>query len=262
MMGTRNSCTFTWILCFGLLALHIAKTEAVDDEDVCEKTSPCLCEFNNNIVLDVTSVGADDFLNASVESQMITYYFHGCTDAILNVSFENTTNLCNKPYALCFREANKNMITPLGSHENISFINSIEEPKTHELVFSNNKTTASIQLVCSPELNHDVLFAFAPIADGSQHRLVLQSHKVCRHVLDHGLGFGTTILILLIVGSTLYFVGGALALHFLRGANGLEMIPNLDFWRDLPTLCRDGFMYLISGCKTTQVSSAETYDRI
>lgn len=265
MMGTRNSFTFTWILAISLLALHTANSETVNDEDKCEKKSPCVCEFNNNFVLDVTTVGSEAFLNATVDYQNITYnyYFLGCTDKVLPISLPNTTNLCDKTKnAICFHETNKHLISSLGNQENIFFKNTIDDPKSHDLVISNNKTTTTIQLVCSPELIHDSLFAFPPNADFTQHRLVLLSHKVCRHAVDHGIGTGSTILILLVVGFTVYFVGGALALHFLRGANGLEMIPNLDFWRDLPNLCRDGFLYLISGCKTTQVSTAETYDRI
>ena len=36
--------------------------------------------------------------------------------------------------------------------------------------------------------------------------------------------------------TTLYFVGGAVTLKLLRGAEGREMIPNYDFWVDLPNL--------------------------
>jgi hypothetical protein len=40
------------------------------------------------------------------------------------------------------------------------------------------------------------------------------------------------------VFTILYFVGGAVALRLLRGAEGREMIPNYDFWVDLPNLVR------------------------
>lgn len=46
------------------------------------------------------------------------------------------------------------------------------------------------------------------------------------------------LVILFVVACLIYFVGGALVLHFLRGAQGLEMIPNIDFWRQLPGLIK------------------------
>ena len=46
-------------------------------------------------------------------------------------------------------------------------------------------------------------------------------------------GFGVFMLILVIV-AIIYFVGGILILKFLRGATGIEMIPNHEFWCGLP----------------------------
>lgn len=51
-----------------------------------------------------------------------------------------------------------------------------------------------------------------------------------------GLSVGSVLVILFFVFTTLYFVGGAIALKLLRGAEGREMIPNYDFWVDLPNL--------------------------
>lgn len=41
--------------------------------------------------------------------------------------------------------------------------------------------------------------------------------------------------LLLLIFTIIYFVGGALLMYFMRGARGIEMIPNVDFWRSLPT---------------------------
>lgn len=51
-----------------------------------------------------------------------------------------------------------------------------------------------------------------------------------------GLSTGSILVILFFMFTTLYFVGGAIALKLLRGAEGREMIPNYDFWVDLPHL--------------------------
>nr|CAD7602591.1 unnamed protein product [Timema genevievae] len=57
--------------------------------------------------------------------------------------------------------------------------------------------------------------------------------------LHSGLSTGSLLVILFITFSSIYFFGGVLALKLLRGAEGKEMIPNYDFWADVPYLCRD-----------------------
>ena len=62
-------------------------------------------------------------------------------------------------------------------------------------------------------------------------------------------GFGVFMLILVIV-AIIYFVGGILILKFLRGATGIEMIPNHEFWCGLPhsirvIICNNYFTFRI-----------------
>ncbi|KAK0070612.1 hypothetical protein PV326_002301, partial [Microctonus aethiopoides] len=87
--------------------------------------------------------------------------------------------------------------------------------------------------------------------------LTLLSSKTCLIRLKSlGLSTGSVLVILLCVFSSLYFIGGAVALKVFRGAVGLELIPNYDFWSDLPGLVRDGVAFTFSGC------SIVSYERI
>ncbi|PSN53026.1 hypothetical protein C0J52_01150 [Blattella germanica] len=76
-------------------------------------------------------------------------------------------------------------------------------------------------------------------------------------VSSGGLSTGSVLVIIFFVFVAIYFIGGAIALKLLRGAEGREMIPNYDFWADLPNLVRDGTVFMFSGCQSTP-----TYDRI
>ncbi|KAI4483922.1 hypothetical protein M0802_013196 [Mischocyttarus mexicanus] len=67
---------------------------------------------------------------------------------------------------------------------------------------------------------------------------------------------GSTLVILFFVFSGLYFIGGAVALRMLRGATGWEMLPNHEFWCDLPSLIRDGITFTFNCC------SVGSYERI
>jgi cation-dependent mannose-6-phosphate receptor len=58
-----------------------------------------------------------------------------------------------------------------------------------------------------------------------------------------------------------YLFGGMVVRYFFLGARGMEMVPNLDFWRDLPTLVRDGVRFLQNGCRVVPAPD-DTYDAI
>lgn len=71
------------------------------------------------------------------------------------------------------------------------------------------------------------------------------SDQACLMIYNHNssLSNGSVFLILLFVGFIIYMVGGACVLYTLRGARGLEMIPNIDFWKGLPSLVRVSLLY-------------------
>ncbi|PIA13209.1 hypothetical protein COEREDRAFT_94690 [Coemansia reversa NRRL 1564] len=54
-----------------------------------------------------------------------------------------------------------------------------------------------------------------------------------------GGGFFSTIFTLLVVGFALYLVIGVMYKVLVVRANGLDIIPNLAFWREFPYLCAD-----------------------
>ena len=53
-----------------------------------------------------------------------------------------------------------------------------------------------------------------------------------------GIGGGWVFFIIYTVGFTLYFVIGIIFKSQRMGATGVERIPNIDFWRDLPSLVK------------------------
>jgi len=58
-----------------------------------------------------------------------------------------------------------------------------------------------------------------------------------------GLSTGSILLIILFVSSALYLILGMTGRFCLVGARGLEVVPHLEFWRDLPDLVFDGFKF-------------------
>lgn len=82
---------------------------------------------------------------------------------------------------------------------------------------------------------------------------------------------GGVLLILFLIGTFTYFTIGSIVRFMYLGARGIEVIPNLDFWKDLPGLVRVWFKSQIvnhiltnrifrrtesDSCRTVVVSSA------
>lgn len=74
----------------------------------------------------------------------------------------------------------------------------------------------------------------------------------------HGtLSAGSVLLIIVFSVLIIYFIGGIVIRKFIGGATGYEIIPNYDFWSDIPLLIKDGALYTFSGCRPEVV-----YERI
>lgn len=88
-------------------------------------------------------------------------------------------------------------------------------------------------------------------------------------VVVEGLGTGAILSIIILVTLFSYCTLGIVYNHFVRGTRGTELIPNVDFWRQLPGLVMDGVRFIQNGCKhpstddlRSTTSGRETYDSI
>ncbi|VDI27678.1 cation-dependent mannose-6-phosphate receptor [Mytilus galloprovincialis] len=70
-----------------------------------------------------------------------------------------------------------------------------------------------------------------------------------------GLSIGSVLLLIFFIVLIIYLVGGILFMKFMRGASGVEMVPNLEQWKGLPSLIKDGFVFVSKGCKANTTYS-------
>lgn len=68
--------------------------------------------------------------------------------------------------------------------------------------------------------------------------LILTSSYACKTTQIKSLSTGSILLIYFFILTGIYFIGGTIILKFLRGATGWEMVPNHEFWRNLPSLVK------------------------
>jgi len=66
---------------------------------------------------------------------------------------------------------------------------------------------------------------------------------------DGGLSGGWVFIIILIVLIPVYVAIGCVYKAKTKGTTGMESCPNIDFWRDLPGLVKDGFRFTFSKCR-------------
>ncbi len=60
-------------------------------------------------------------------------------------------------------------------------------------------------------------------------------------------GIGGLLLILLAVAIILYFIIGILFMKFKMKAEGINIIPNVNFWKAIPFLFIDGIKLMFEG---------------
>jgi len=74
---------------------------------------------------------------------------------------------------------------------------------------------------------------------------VMKSKYACpsRNTGKSGLSGGSVFVIMFFVVGAMYFGGGIAYKYKRKGTTGIESIPNIDFWRTLPGLVKDGCRY-------------------
>ena len=76
--------------------------------------------------------------------------------------------------------------------------------------------------------------------------LAFYSRDAClKQVEVVGRSFGSTLLIIFFSFVVFYLVLGICTKKFLMGATGVEVIPNLAFWSELPNLVKVSVFFLI-----------------
>lgn len=77
-----------------------------------------------------------------------------------------------------------------------------------------------------------------------------------------GLSGGSILLIILFPGFFVYLLAGCVYKSKTQGTTGLESTPNIDFWRELPGLVKEGIAFTMGGCKKGGGSGDSGYDEL
>lgn len=235
--------------------------------DQCRQLGPCRCEYENGQGIDISQVlnKLENYMNAMDPKTQDKYFFHPCQD-IRYLPTESKECSSGDGYSLCrFNNATQSY-EKLGTIKDISFQS--DNNGQQSLVYKLNSVVTSIQLLC---LKHDQSYLYVKpdeaqkLAAGKNTTLILFSPYACPITIEEisKPSTGGVLLILFLIGTFTYFTIGSIVRFMYLGARGIEIIPNLDFWKDLPGLVRDGVRFLQNGCRVERrAPDPDSYDAI
>merc|ERR1719414_1159883 len=120
-----------------------------------------------------------------------------------------------------------------------------------------------VNLICDESVTNPVFTFIRETGPTGTYILSLTSEHACPGAPSGGggggggLSFGSVLCIILLVVVLVYAIGGYAFNTYKRGAEGAERIPNVAFWKELPSLVKDGFQFATSCGK-----SKAAYDEI
>jgi len=73
--------------------------------------------------------------------------------------------------------------------------------------------------------------------------LTLSSSSLCKGGLNGPVSGGTIVIIVIFVGALMYVGIGVAVNRFHFQKEGIELIPNVDFWKETPGYISDGVLF-------------------
>lgn len=246
----------TGLCLLALLALSYVAVEAASaPKSACHKLVAVNPANNKK-----RTVNLDELVQASLTKPFVaedkaggwTYEFGICTDITCP---DAQPNGAPTPAAACQEATNGNWV--LGTYASPPAATYSTAYKKGAIVFNSvvstvqyngapRSSTSTITVICDPKakIANNITVISAPInSQPYLYQLFLSHRSACG---SGGLSGGSICLIILSVLIIVYFVGGFIFLKFARGAEGKEAIPNYEFWSDLPSLCKDGLMFIVN----------------
>ncbi|KAL6261207.1 hypothetical protein P5V15_008732 [Pogonomyrmex californicus] len=225
----------------------------------CTQLMPCFCSLPDGSYYNLIALASSEpFTDTKFN---LTAYFHPCTNRKIKVNEDNDTTCSNGTgVSLCIYDfrilKNKNETLNFGTVEETK-LKLLDSNKYPVFEMQHGGIKSIIKIVCHSD--KETYFGIEPPINSKEYEFTLRSPYGCKIIPKSetkGLSTGSVLVILFFTFAGLYFFGGIIILKTLRGATGWEMIPNLDFWSTLPSLVKDGVIFVFGCCR------GNTYERI
>lgn len=223
---------------------------------------PCSCSFNDpdETYINLGTVGRSDgmaryfLLGKNEKGDSVLYAFNPCHPISYSTKeFEVYQHACSG-VAVC-------MITPGSSNDGTPtqeaigyqtdaefFLDEGHNPKINYSFPGDPRKTLTVTLSCnhteSLEIQNEKSFILSTSC-ACQHEEDREKCRTASPGSKKGLSTGSILLITFFVILLVYVVFGIL-FNFCKGAHGTELLPNFEFWNELPKLIVDGFLFTCS----------------
>ncbi|CAH1799795.1 unnamed protein product [Owenia fusiformis] len=226
----------------------------------CTLIDSCSCQSDQGKIdlspLDTKDASNPAFFNQYDEAYVDQYSFNPCSKFTLDASCTDVA-VCQSQQGGAFY--------PLGTQDSAQFIT--DPTKGLEIQYSQDwlsvTRTSHVQLLCDEAADTPILDVSGEDSPGSANYYMSLTSKYCcpqgsappassTHNPDDpsvtvavSISVGTILCIILIVLLPLYVIGGMAIKRQRQGARGVEMVPNIEFWKSVPGLVKDGTMFVV-----------------
>lgn len=229
----------------------------------CDTKSPCRCATSENKVIDLSSVGEQGprFYQVEFENYTGLYSynpcspFNSCDQKLIDVP--KNKQPCFEA-AICIRlPGNPKSSRPeeymIGSQSSAQFKTAKNGSVYVEYSVQEPKSTVSVWLVCNETMKDHALEIVEAAGDSTVFRLISKCacFNGCTSTVPvespPGLSVGSKLLIAFFTILLAYLLVG-IFWNYCNGSKGIELIPNIEFWNDVPTLIMEGIAFTCSCC--------------
>jgi len=211
-----------------------------------------ICQYKmDGYEIDLSKVGAptDDAKDTN------KYFYNPCQS--FDMSNEASVTYC-KQVVICQHEENSELHA-LGTlksavdmynqtNQFLLITYNATEPQSHSNC-TNGMRVATVKVSCSPNRTGDFRFIDEKPRCYYQFELNTKYARRSEAVKPHGLGVGAVLLIIFFICIALYLIGGMTYKGCVSGERGVNMIPNIEFWKQLPGLIKDGCLFVVKPCR-------------
>ncbi|KAK3591139.1 hypothetical protein CHS0354_040204 [Potamilus streckersoni] len=240
-----------WQLYIYILVFCWSQIKTVRSQEDCTDKDPCKCTLKNGSVVDLSSLGKTDSTPRFKDVLSVdgNYYSYNPCYGFNEGSECTDSAVCRTDPS---QKIHAGLVKPVDGtinydSENNKFIVQYLNPSAGAVV---------VNLVCDAGSSDPLFRADGMVMEGL-YTLTLTSRCAC---LDGCKGrvpvpgprpgsfSAGTLLCLIFVSLVVVYVIGGIAFMRYRDAHGLDMIPNVDFWKILPGLIKDGVVFTCGRC--------------
>ena len=211
--------------------------------ETCTKIDSCSCKIESaNFVLNLHPLSnpKNPSLQALDTKRRYTYVYNPCDPLPPHAGIKGVS---------VWQELNS-LKYCAGKEDSVTFEGDLQSNTLNLITecMSDTKRTTHINIVCEPERIGSLEYVSDTI-DGNYFLQLRTLHACINSSSTSGLSAGSVLLLIFFLLLIVYLTAGILVMKFVKGASGVEMVPNLELWKGLPSLIKDGFVFVSKSCR-------------